>query len=55
MTHRQDGVRKATDLVCVLQDHRDTEVVVPDHREALPQQQDDVPARLHHLEVRLVF
>lgn len=55
MSHRQDGARRAADLVCVLQDHGDTEAAVPDHREALTQQQDDVPARLHHLEMRLIF
>lgn len=39
----------------MLQDHGDAEVVVPDHGEGLTQQQDDVPARLHHLKVRLIF
>lgn len=54
MNHRQDAARRPADLVCVLQEHRDAEVVVPDHRKGLTQQQDDVAARLHHLKVRLI-
>lgn len=54
MNHRQDAARRPADLVCVLQDHGDAEVVVPDHRKGLTQQQDDIPARLHHLKVRLI-
>lgn len=44
MSDRQDAARRATNLVRVLQDHGDAEVVVPDHREGLTQQQDDIPA-----------
>lgn len=55
VTHGQAATRRPADLVCVLQDHGDAEAVVPDHRKALTQQQDDVPARLHHLKVRLIF
>lgn len=54
MNQGQDAARRPADLVCVLQDHGDAEVVVPDHRKALTQQQDDVAARLHHLKVRLI-
>lgn len=53
--HGQAATRRPADLVCVLQDHGDAEAVVPDHRKALTQQQDDVLARLHRLKVRLIF
>lgn len=52
---QQDEARKATDLVCLLQDHRDAQVAVPDHRQGFAQQQNDVPARLHHLKVSLIL
>jgi hypothetical protein len=54
-SHRQDKARKPTDLVCLLQDHRNAQVAVPDHRQGPAQQQNDVPARLHHLKVCLVL
>ena len=47
--------RKATHLVRPLKEHGDSQVPVPDHREGLAQQHSDVPARLHHLKVRLIL
>lgn len=47
--------RRATYLVCLLQEHRDAQMAVPDHGQAGAQQHSDEPAGFHHLEVSFIL